>query len=79
MNDENIRWMNAKITESNEYVRVEFAKKNTITATEMKCLNEFANKNNLTLIGVAVNTDPFYTVFTKNKIIVNTENKPISQ
>ena len=77
MNDENIRWMNAKITESNRYVRVEFANSGILTMTQIKILNEFAEKNNLTLTGFVMSNIVLYAVFIKNneKLITNTENK----
>ena len=65
MNDEDIRWMNVKIIDYGSGVRVDLAKRNTISGTEIKCLNAFAEKNNLTLLGILVDTNPFHTIFIK--------------
>ena len=74
MNDENIKWMNVKITESNNSVRVEFVNNRIISAKQIKSLNKFANKNHLSLLEICIYEKFLYCLYKKQKIIANTEN-----
>ena len=67
MNDENIKWMNVKITESNRYVSVEFVNDKVISAKQIKSLHKFANKNNLSLLNVYIYEDFLYYLYKKQK------------
>ncbi len=80
MDIRDLQFLSPIINDSGFFVAVIFPKRDDfITETQIISLIDFANRNNLSFIGINTHGNNYSALFRKNIKKANTENKPISQ